>query len=239
MDKMKSLNDLFIHELSDLYSAEKQLTKALPKMAKAATSPDLRAAFEEHLEQTQGHVARLEQVFSTIGATPKRMVCKAMEGLVEEGKEMIEKKKEAEPATLDAGLIAAAQRVEHYEMAGYGTVVTFAQTLGHREAASILKETLNEEKTTDKLLSKLAVSSINPRARKGEGEPRWRPEETGKSSRSGGTRGSGKGTASAGRRRTSGKSTIDSNVDNYRGENAKEMGTSSRAAAPNERRGGR
>lgn len=227
MDKMKSLSDLFIHELSDLYSAEKQLTKALPKMAKAATSPDLRAAFEDHLQQTEGHVERLEQVFTAIGQKPKRMVCKAMEGLVEEGKELIDAKKETEPSTLDAGLIAAAQRVEHYEMAGYGTVVTFAKMLGHREAASILKETLDEEKTTDKILSKLAIGLINPRARKGEGEPDWRPQGDADSGRSKSASRSSRGT---------GQNGVSANADNYRGGNT---GTSSRETAPNERRGAR
>ncbi len=118
--KLETLKDLFVEELRDLYSAEKQIIKALPKMRKAANSDQLKAAFEEHLEQTKGHVARLEQIFEALGEKPTGKTCKAMEGLVEEGSEMIAEK--AEPAVKDAGLIAAAQRVEHYEMAGYGTV---------------------------------------------------------------------------------------------------------------------
>jgi ferritin-like metal-binding protein YciE len=160
--KLETLKDLFVEELRDLYSAENQILKALPKMEKAATSPQLKAAFQEHLEQTEGHVERLEKIFSKLGEKPSGKTCKAMEGLVEEGSEMIHEK--AEPAVKDAGLIAAAQRVEHYEMAGYGTVRTFAQHLQMDDFAKLLQETLDEEESTDEKLTKLAESNINLQA---------------------------------------------------------------------------
>jgi ferritin-like metal-binding protein YciE len=162
--KLKSLQALYIEELRDLYSAENQITKALPKMAAAATSPELKAAFEEHLEQTKGHVQRLETIFKALGKPPTGKTCAAMKGLVEEGSELIGEKDSADPSVLDAGLIAAAQRVEHYEMAGYGTVRTFAQTLGETEAAKLLQQTLDEEGETDKKLTALAESVINSQA---------------------------------------------------------------------------
>src|SRR5262249_53558383 len=139
---MESLHDLYVNELRDLYSAETQLVKALPKMAKAAASPDLRAAFEEHLEVTQGQVERLETIFEELGIKPKGKKSIAMEGLIEEGKELLEE--DASESVLDAGLIVAAQKVEHYEMAGYGSVRTFANLLGYEEAARLLQETLDE-----------------------------------------------------------------------------------------------
>ena len=148
-----ALKELYIEELRDIYSAENQLVKALPKMAKAATSDDLRAGFEEHLEQTKGHVQRLEQIFSELDEKPSGKKCKGMEGLVEEGKEMIE---EEEGEILDAGLISAAQRVEHYEIAAYGCVRTYAKLLGETSAAELLQQTLQEEKETDQKLTKLA-----------------------------------------------------------------------------------
>ena len=160
--QLKTLEDLFIHELKDLYNAENQITKALPKMAKAASSPELKAAFEEHLEQTRGQIARLDQVFEKLGRASSGVVCKAMKGLVEEGEEMVSE--EADPDVKDAGLIAAAQRVEHYEMAGYGTARTFAQQLGHTEVANLLQQTLDEEGETDKKLTKLAESRVNKAA---------------------------------------------------------------------------
>ena len=160
--QLKTLEDLFIHELKDLYNAENQITKALPKMAKAASSPELKSAFEEHLEQTRGQIARLDQVFEKLGRASGGVVCKAMKGLVEEGEEMVSE--EADPDVKDAGLIAAAQRVEHYEMAGYGTARTFAQQLGHTEIANLLQQTLDEEGETDKKLTKLAESRINKAA---------------------------------------------------------------------------
>jgi ferritin-like metal-binding protein YciE len=160
--KMKTLQDLYVSELKDLYSAENQLLKALPKMAKAAAAPELKEAFENHLEETRGQVERLDQIFEELEVSPKGKKCKAMEGLIEEGSEMI--KEDAEPAVKDAGLIAAGQRVEHYEMAGYGTVRTFAELLGFDNAAKLLQETLDEERATDEKLSELANSVINVEA---------------------------------------------------------------------------
>ena len=160
----KGLKELYIDELKDLYSAENQLVKALPKMAKAATSPDLKAGFEEHLEQTKGHVQRLETIFEQLGESPKGKKCKGMEGLIEEGSEAIQ---EYEGELLDAALIGAAQRVEHYEMAGYGTVSAFAEELGESEHVTLLNETLEEEKETDEKLSGLA-GDINAKANRGE-----------------------------------------------------------------------
>ena len=161
--KLMSLENLFTEELRDLYSAENQILKALPKMAKAASSPELQAAFKEHLEQTKVHVERLETIFEELGTSPKGKKCKGMEGLIEEGSELMEEK--ADPSVLDAGLIAAAQRVEHYEMAGYGTVRTFARTLGKSQAAELLQKTLDEEGETDKKLSKLAETAVNAEAK--------------------------------------------------------------------------
>jgi ferritin-like metal-binding protein YciE len=160
--KLDSLQKLYVEELRDLYSAENQILKALPKMAKAASASELQAAFKEHLEQTKGQVQRLEQIFETLGKSPKGKTCKAMEGLVAEGEELMGE--DADPEVLDAGLIAAAQRVEHYEIAGYGTVRTYAQLLGDEEAAGLLQETLDEEGQTDQKLSQLAESLINPQA---------------------------------------------------------------------------
>src|SRR5580658_534147 len=152
--KSNRLKHLYIEELKDLYSAENQLVKAIPKMAKASTSPDLRAGFEEHLGQTKEHVARLEKIFKALGETPTGKKCKGMEGLIKEGGEMIAE--DPGPEELDAGLISAAQRVEHYEMAGYGCVATYAKLLTETEAESLLRETLEEERDTDKKLTKLS-----------------------------------------------------------------------------------
>jgi len=157
--ELQSLKDLYIEELKDLYSAEKQLVKALPKMVKAATNPELKQAFADHLEKTEGHVERLEQVFEMLGASPRGKKCVGMEGLIEEAKELLEEDPEEE--VLDAGLISKAQRVEHYEMAGYGTVRTYARQLGEEEQAEILQQTLDEEGEADQLLTQLAESSIN------------------------------------------------------------------------------
>lgn len=159
--KLESLQDLFVDELKDLYNAETQLTKALPKMAKAAASEDLRAAFEAHLEETEHQIERLETIFKQLEASPKGKKCKAMAGLIEEGKEMMDM--DAEDAVKDAALIAAAQRVEHYEMAGYGTVRTYAQLLGFEEAANLLQEPLDEEAGADEKLGELA-KNINVEA---------------------------------------------------------------------------
>ncbi len=160
--KLSSLTDLLHHELKDLYSAETQLVKALPKMAKAATNEDLKAGFEEHLEQTKGHVSRLEEIAETLDIKLTGHVCKAMKGLIEEGGEMIEE--DAEDTVRDAGLIGAAQRVEHYEIAGYGTARCLAETLGHDDVAKLLQETLEEERETDEKLTELAESAINAEA---------------------------------------------------------------------------
>jgi ferritin-like metal-binding protein YciE len=164
--KETALNELYVAELRDIYNAENQLVKALPKMASAATSDDLRAGFEAHLEQTKGHVSRLEQIFSELGEKPTGKHCKGMEGLVDEGKEMID---EHEGDVLDAGLISAAQRVEHYEIAAYGCVVTYATLLGATDAADLLSKTLEEEKETDRKLTKLA-EQINVEANEQEGK---------------------------------------------------------------------
>jgi ferritin-like metal-binding protein YciE len=150
----KGLKELYIDELKDLYSAETQLVKALPKMAKSAASDELRQGFEEHLEQTKGHVQRLEQIFETLGESPKGKKCKGMEGLIAEGSEVAEE--DYEGNILDAALIGAAQRVEHYEIAGYGTVRAMAEVLGEDEHVSLLTETLDEEKETDEKLTELA-----------------------------------------------------------------------------------
>lgn len=162
MAKMKTLEDLFHHEIKDLYSAEKQLTKALPKMAKAATNADLRAAFESHLEETEGHVERLEKILSKLGLGTRGPKCAAMEGLIEEGKEALEE--DMEDDVRDAALIAAAQRVEHYEMAGYGCARTFAEQLGHDDAVALLQATLDEERSADEKLTEIAVSGVNQTA---------------------------------------------------------------------------
>ncbi|HEY1084149.1 MAG TPA: ferritin-like domain-containing protein [Prosthecobacter sp.] len=157
--KLETLNDLFVHQLKDLYSAEKQLIKALPKMAKAATNEKLRAGFELHLEETKEHANRLEQLLSDLNQTTRGPKCKAMEGLIEEGKELMEE--EADPEVLDVGLIGAAQRVEHYEIASYGTARSLAQLLGNKSAQKILQQTLDEEGATDKKLTDLALSEVN------------------------------------------------------------------------------
>lgn len=163
----EGLRELYIDELKDIYNAENQLVKALPKMAKAASSQELRQGFEEHLEQTKGHVQRLEQIFQKLEEGPKGKKCKGMEGLVEEGSEVMAE--DFEGSLMDAALIGAAQRVEHYEIAAYGTVCAFAEELGEDEHAELLKETLEEEKETDEKLTKLA-EQINAEANEGESE---------------------------------------------------------------------
>ena len=160
--KLNTLKQLYIEELRDLYSAENQLLKALPKMAKGASSEELKLAFENHLDQTKVHVERLEEIFERLDETPKGKTCQAMKGLVEEGSEILEE--DGEESVLDAGIIAAAQKVEHYEIASYGTVRTFAQLLGQDEAAELLQETLDEEGEADKLLTQLAQEIVNPEA---------------------------------------------------------------------------
>lgn len=157
--ELETLKDLYIHELKDLHSAENQIIKALPKMAKAATNAQLGKGFNEHLEQTKGHAARLEQILKSHGESTRGPKCKGMEGVIKEGDEMI--KEDAEDEVRDAGLIAAAQRVEHYEMAGYGCARTYAELLGDKQGAKLLQKTLDEEVATDQKLSKLAKSTIN------------------------------------------------------------------------------
>jgi ferritin-like metal-binding protein YciE len=157
--KLETLRDLYVEQLHDLYSAETQIVEALPKMVKAASNKELQRAFQDHLEQSKGHVQRLEQIFQQLGAKPKGDKCKGMEGLLKEGEEMIKMK--GDPAAIDAGLIAAAQRVEHYEMAGYGCVRTYAQTLGEQQSMAVLQQTLDEEGMADKKLTALAESVIN------------------------------------------------------------------------------
>jgi len=157
-----TLHDAFLDELRDTYDAEKQLVKALPKMAKAASSPELRSAFESHLEETRGHVERLEQVFETLDEPAKGKHCDGIAGIIEEGKSIMEE--DFDEATMDACLIAGGQRAEHYEMAAYGTLVAWAQAMGHNEAAMLLQETLDEEKAADEKLTSLAEDGINREA---------------------------------------------------------------------------
>ena len=161
----EGLKELYVDELKDLYNAENQLVKALPKMAKAASSEELRQGFEEHLEQTRGHVQRLEKIFKSLGESPKGKKCKGMEGLVAEGAEVMEE--DLEDSVMDAALIGAAQRVEHYEIAAYGTACAFAEVLGESDQASLLNETLEEERETDEKLTKLA-EEINSQANEKE-----------------------------------------------------------------------
>jgi ferritin-like metal-binding protein YciE len=160
-----TLHEAFVDELRDTYDAEKQITKALPRMAKAASSPDLRTAFESHLEQTRAHVTRLEEVFTGLDEKVRGKHCDGVAGILEEGKSIMEE--EFDETTMDACLIAAAQRVEHYEMAAYGTLVAWARAMGHEEAAGLLQQTLDEEKTTDEKLSALAEGGINQEAAAG------------------------------------------------------------------------
>lgn len=166
--ELNSLKDLYMEELRDLYDAEKQLVEALPKVAKAASNAELKQAIQEHLTQTKGHVQRLERVFKNLGEKPSGKSCEAMEGLVAEGEDVVEAKGSA--AARDAALIAAAQRVEHYEISGYGTVVAYARTLRRTQEADLLEETLEEEKNADELLNDIALETVNPQAAQGDGE---------------------------------------------------------------------
>jgi len=159
---LDSLQQLFVEELKDIYSAEKQILTALPRMAKAADSDDLREAFTKHLKETEGQVRRLDQIFRELGATPRGKKCKGMEGLLAEGKEILGE--EGEPPVLDAALIAAAQRVEHYEIAAYGCLRTYAQILGYSEAAELLQETLDEEERADETLTTVGEKGVNSAA---------------------------------------------------------------------------
>ncbi len=159
---LESLNELFVNELKDVLNAEKQLVRALPKMAKAAQSPELQQAFKKHLAETEGHVERLERIFGSLGQTARGKQCKGMEGLVEEGKEIMQE--DGAPEVIDAALISAAQRVEHYEIAAYGCLRTYAQLLGNSEADRLLEQTLQEEEATDKALTALGEGGINQAA---------------------------------------------------------------------------
>ena len=160
--KLDTLKTLYINELRDLYNAEQQLVKALPKMAKGASSQELKDAFEKHLEQTKTHVERLEEAFEDVGEKPKGKTCKAMKGLIEEGSEILHK--EGDESVIDAGIIVAAQKVEHYEIAGYGSVRTFAELLGKNKSAELLQSTLDEESETNETLNQLAEGIVNPEA---------------------------------------------------------------------------
>jgi ferritin-like metal-binding protein YciE len=162
MAETGTLHDAFVEELRDTYDAEKQLTKALPKLAKAATSPALREAFESHLEETRGQVDRLEQVFASLGERARGKHCEGIAGIIEEGKSIMEE--DFDEATMDACLIAAGQRAEHYEMAAYGTLVAWARDMGHAEAERLLQETLDEEKAADEKLTSIAESGVNQEA---------------------------------------------------------------------------
>jgi len=162
MAETGTLHDAFLDELRDAYDAEKQLTKALPRLAKAASSPDLRTAFETHLEETRGHVERLEQVFANLGEKVQAKHCDGIAGIIQEGKAVMEE--DFDEATMDACLIAGGQRAEHYEMAAYGTLIAWAQAMGHMDAADLLQQTLDEEKAADEKLSVLAEGGINQEA---------------------------------------------------------------------------
>jgi ferritin-like metal-binding protein YciE len=159
MPETMTLHDAFLDELRDSYDAEKQLIKALPKMARAAENDTLRTAFQTHLKETQGHAQRLEQVFQSLGEKPRGKHCDGMEGIIEEGKSILEE--DLEGTALDACLIAAAQRAEHYEMAAYGTLVAWAKAMGHNEAVGLLESILEEEKATDEKLTQIAESGVN------------------------------------------------------------------------------
>jgi ferritin-like metal-binding protein YciE len=161
--KTKSLQDLFVDELKDLYSAEKQLVQALPKMVKAANSPALQEAFQSHLEETKNHVQRIEEIAAELDASAKGKKCVGMEGLIEEGKEIMQE--DFEEGVIDVALIGAAQRVEHYEIAGYGTARALAETLGYAHAAQVLQQTLDEEKQADEKLSQIAETQVNEYAK--------------------------------------------------------------------------
>jgi ferritin-like metal-binding protein YciE len=154
MSSVDTIEKLFVEELKDIYSAEDQITKALPKMARAATSGELRSAFENHLRETEGQIHRLEQVFEILGVKPKPKTCEGMQGVIEEGEEMLSETEKGD--VRDAALISAAQRVEHYEMAAYGTVRTYAERLGNKQIAGLLQDTLEEEKAADKKLTEIS-----------------------------------------------------------------------------------
>jgi len=181
MAAASTLHDAFIDELRDAYDAEKQLTKALPKLAKAASSSELRSVFEKHLEETRGHVTRLEQVFESTDEPAKSKHCEGIAGIVEEGKSILDE--DFEGTTMDACLVAAGQRAEHYEMAAYGTLVAWARAMGHVEAADLLQQTLEEEKAADRKLTALAEDGINQDAAEEAHQGEGRHDEVAQSAR--------------------------------------------------------
>src|SRR5215471_1906202 len=184
MAETQTLHDAFLDELKDAYDAEKQLTKALPKLAKASNSPELRQAFQDHLEETNGHVEKLEQVFQSLDEKPKGQHCDGIAGIIDEGKNVMDE--DFEGATMDACLIAAGQRAEHYEIAAYGTLVAWAKIMGHNEAADLLQEILDEEKAADEKLNAIAESGVNEQAASGiQGEEGEEDEEAMAGSRGG------------------------------------------------------
>lgn len=193
-----SLKDLFLDELRDLYDAEKQLVKALPKMAKKASSEDLRGAIESHLEETRTHVDRLEQAFEMLEEKPRGKHCAGIAGIVEEASETLSE--DVEPAALDAAIIAGGQRAEHYEMAAYGSVMAWAKSLGHEEIATLLSETLDEEKAADAKLTELGEGGINEEAAGSQGDDDEAEEATSTPRAAGGRRASGPRARSASRR---------------------------------------
>jgi ferritin-like metal-binding protein YciE len=162
METIDSLESLLLHEIKDLYHAEKQILKALPKVIKKASSPNLKNAIQEHLSQTEGHVARLEQVFEILGQSPKTVKCEGMEGILDEAETVM--KSDESPETLDAAIIAGAQKVEHYEIASYGSVIEWASVMGRHDIKTLLNQTLEEEKKADQKLTQLAASGINQQA---------------------------------------------------------------------------
>lgn len=171
---MHNLEHLFTEDLKDLYSAEQQILKAMPKMIQAVSSPELKQAMEMHFKQTQKQAGRLEQVFEQMGQKASAKHCKGMEGLIKEGEELLQKKDQAEPMVLDAAIIGAAQKIEHYEIAGYGTVCTYAKLLDEEGALELLGQTLDEEKETDQRLSELAESFINVEAMQAEQSSKYK-----------------------------------------------------------------
>jgi ferritin-like metal-binding protein YciE len=182
---LATLHDLMVHELKDLYSAEKQLVQALPKMARAASSDELRRAVENHLAQTEEHVTRIEQILDSFGESPRGQKCEGMEGLIAEGKTLLNE--DADPDVMDAGIIVAAQKVEHYEIATYGAVCEYARMMGHTDALQLLEQTLEEEKNADQLLNQLAEGGINALAERDANEETdgAEAEESGETTRRG------------------------------------------------------
>ena len=202
MAGISTLEELFVQELRDMYDGEKQITKALPKMAKAAENEDLANAFQEHLEQTKTQIERLEQIFEQLDMRARGKHCAGIAGIIEEGTEIMS---EAEEPALAAALVGAAQRVEHYEIAAYGTLVAYARQLGHDDAAELLEQTLNEEKETDQKLTQLAEAYLNEQARTGESEEEEEEEEKPRTMAAGAGRGRGasnaRGTTGRGQQR--------------------------------------